>query len=45
MVQENSGFTDSMYKRAILLRSRTQYRSIASDLVQFLIRYRYDNNR
>lgn len=30
-------------KRAILVETKTAYRSIAYDLVQFLIRYRYEN--
>lgn len=31
-------------KRKLLLNAKTEYRSIAYDLVQFLIRYRYENN-
>lgn len=30
-------------KRVLLLRADSRYRSIACDLVQFLIRYRYGN--
>ena len=30
-------------KRAMLVQTKTAYKSIAYDLVQFLIRYRYEN--
>lgn len=30
-------------KRGIFIKTKTSYRSIASDLVKFLIRYRFEN--
>lgn len=32
-------------KRTILIRTKSAYRSIACDLVKFLIRYRFENTR
>jgi hypothetical protein len=40
---DESGQNVIFNKRALLMNTKWQYKSIAVDLVQFLIRYRYEN--